>query len=258
MFDLNSFLGMDVKFNPQEYKLIFDNNPAVRKPAVRTIEQMKDVLADSSVSMPKELYFMYRDVYCSKDNDTIRKHKLRFDVTVIKPGMLGREFMKTAGHYHPKSYPELYEVVYGEALCLQQRADKNDATKIKEVIVVRAKQGQKIICLPNFGHILINLSDKPLITSNWVSSEFSSEYELYKKGQGAVYYAFSDQGDLVWEKNNFYKEVPAITFLTPCDDIAEFGLKTDTPMYSLVNGGLERIDFLNNPEKYEYNHAYKK
>jgi len=258
MIDLKDFVGMNIKFNADENKLVFDSDPAVIEPAVRTIEQMKDVLADSSVTSPKELYYMYRDVYCQKDNNAIRKHKLRFDVTVIKPGMLDKEFMKTAGHYHPGSYPELYEVVYGEALCLQQRADKDDPKVIKEVIAVKAKQGQKIICLPNFGHILINVSDKPLITSNWVSSEFSSEYELYKKGQGAIYYAFNDQGNISWQKNNFYQAAPEITFLTPCDDISEFGLKKGVPMYSLVNGGLKKIDFLNNPNNYKYDNAYKK
>ncbi|MBL7129964.1 MAG: glucose-6-phosphate isomerase [Candidatus Omnitrophica bacterium] len=257
MIDLNNFLGMNIKFNPQEYKLIFDKDPAIREPAARTIDQMKEVLANSNISSPKELYFMYRDVYCLKDNDIIKEHRLRFDVTVIKPGMLGKEFMKTAGHYHPKSYPELYEIVYGEALCLQQRVDKEDVTKIKEVIVVRAKQGQKIICLPNFGHILINISDKPLITSNWVSSEFSSEYDLYKKARGAAYYAFADQGSIIWEKNKFFNEIPPINFLTPNDDIAEFDLKTRIPMYSLISD-LRKLDFLNQPDKYKYDNAFKK
>ncbi|MFC1709009.1 glucose-6-phosphate isomerase family protein [Candidatus Omnitrophota bacterium] len=258
MINLNSFLGMDVKFDEQECKLVFNKDPANRIPGIRTIEQMKEVLADSSVPSPKELYYMYRDVYCANDNVTIRENRMRFDVTVIKPGMLGKEFMKTAGHYHPGSYPELYEVVYGEALCLQQRADKDDPKKIKEVIAVKAKQGQKIVCLPNFGHILINVSDKPLITSNWVSSEFSSEYELYKKGQGAAYYAFYDNGNVSWQKNSFYTELPKITFFTPSDDISQFGLETGTPMYSLANGNLNKIDFLNNPNNYKYDHAFKK
>ena len=258
MIDLKNFLGMNIKFDEQECKLVFAQDPSQRVPAVRTIAEMQDVLADKSVSSPKELYFMYRDVYCARDNEAIRKNRMRFDVTVIKSGMLGGEFMKTAGHYHPGSYPELYEVVYGEALCLQQRADKGDPKKIREVIAVKAKQGQKIICLPNFGHILINASDKPLITSNWVSSEFSSEYELYKKGQGAAYYAFGDKGKISWRKNSFYTELPEIKFLTPSDNIKEFGLSTGAPMYSLVNGGLGRIDFLNHPEKYKYDHAFKK
>ena len=256
MIDLNNFVGLNVKFNPQVYSLIFDRDPPAIEPAIRTIEQMKDVLVDSAISTPKQLYFMYRDVYCAKDREVIREHKLRFDITVIRPDRLGREFMKTAGHYHPKSYPELYEVVYGEALCLQQRRDEADFTKIKEVIAVRAKQGQKIICLPYFGHILINLTDKPLITSNWVSSEFSSEYELYKKSRGAAYYAFFNNGNIAWEKNKSYTELPNITFLIPNDEISEFGLKTGIPMYSLIND-LKRLDFLNHPERYEYEKAFK-
>lgn len=257
MIDLNNLVGLNIKFDENNYQLIFDKNTIVRELAIRTIEQMREVLIDSRVSSPKELYFMYRDVYSLKDVDIIRKYKLRFDITVIKPDKLGKEFMKTQGHYHPKNYPELYEVVYGEALCLQQRSDENDFTKIKEVIVVRAKQGQKIICLPHFGHILINPTDEPLITSNWVSSEFNSEYELYEKAKGAAYYALEGNGNIAWDENNFFSELPKVTFLIPNDNISEFGLKTKVPMYSLV-GDLKKLDFLNNPDKYKYDNAFRK
>lgn len=257
MIDLGSFLGLDIKFDEKQYRLIFANDVMPREAAIRTIDQMKKVLADSNVKSPKELYFMYRDVYGLKDSETIKQHKLRFDVTIIKPDKLGKEFMKTAGHYHPSSYPELYEVVYGEALCLQQRPDENDFRKVKEVIVVKAKQGQKIVCLPYFGHILINPGNKPLITSNWVSSEFSSEYKLYNESRGAAYYAFHKMLNIDWQKNEFFTQVPKITFLTPSDDIGEFGLKTDRPMYSLASD-LKKLDFLNQPDKYKYDSVFKR
>ena len=258
MIDLNKLVGLDIKFDEKECKLSFGKGLTVREPAVRTIGQMREVLADEKVSEPEELYYMYRDVYRLKDDAIIKQHKLRFDITIIKPAILGKEFMKTAGHYHPKDYPELYEVVYGEALCLQQRRDANDFRKIKEVIVVKARQGQKIVCLPNFGHILINAGDKPLITSNWVSSEFSSEYQLYKQSKGAAYYAFAKGKEADWQRNNFYTEIPKIKFVTPADDIAAFGLKSDSPMYSLVEGLLGKIDFLNHHDKYKYDNAFRK
>ncbi|MDD5292075.1 MAG: glucose-6-phosphate isomerase family protein [Candidatus Omnitrophica bacterium] len=257
MIDLINFVGLDIKFDENKCSLSFNEGVTEREPAVRTIEQMKEVLADESVSGPEELYYMYRNIHAIKDDAVIKQHKLRFDITIIKPDMLGNELMKTAGHYHPKSYPELYEVVYGEALCLQQRYNKNDFRKIEEVIVVRAKQGQKIVCLPHFGHILINSGNKPLITSNWVSSEFSSEYDLYKESKGAAYYAFSKDKNIEWSKNNFFTQVPDIAFLVPNDEIREFGLKTGVPMYSLIKD-LKNIDFLNNPDKYRYNNVFKK
>lgn len=257
MTNLENFVGLNINFDTEQNKLIFGQGLTSREPAIRTIEQMKEVLADSSVSDPKELYFMYRDVFRLKDENIIRKYKLRYDITVIKPGMLGNEYMKTAGHYHPKSYPELYEVVYGEAICLQQRPDADDFRKIKEVIVVKAKQGQKIICLPYFGHILINSGDKPLITANWVSSEFSSEYQLYKDARGAAYYAFGDNNKIAWKENKFYLDIPEIKFLTPSDEIYEFGLETGVPIYTLVNS-LTKLDFLNQPDKYKYDNAFKR
>ncbi|MDD5005144.1 MAG: glucose-6-phosphate isomerase family protein [Candidatus Omnitrophica bacterium] len=257
MVSLNNLVGLDIKLDENKCSLSFENGVTKREPAIRTIEQMKEVLADDSVSQPEELYYMYRDVFCLKDDAVIKKNKLRFDITIIKPAILGNEFMKTAGHYHPKDYPELYEVVYGEAICLQQRYYENDFRKIKEVVAVKARQGQKIVCLPYFGHILINTGNKPLVTANWVSAEFSSEYELYKKSKGAVYYALSKDKEVSWQKNNFYTEIPQIKFVTPNDQMKEFGLKTGKPMYSLVED-LGKIDFLNHPDKYKYDNVFKK
>ena len=74
----------------------------------------------------KELYFMYREVARREEREEIRRRGLRYDITVIKPGLLGSEYIKTAGHYHPfkpgtgLTYPEVYEVLYGRGHYLLQ------------------------------------------------------------------------------------------------------------------------------------------
>jgi len=256
MIDLKENVGLDIKFDEQNYSLVFGEGLTDVKPAVRTIDQMKEVLVDSSLAEPKDLYFMYRDVHRIEDEDKIRQHTMRFDITVIKPDKLGKEFMKTAGHYHQGSYPELYEVVYGEAICLQQRFDENDYKIIKDAVVVHAKQGQKIVCLPNHGHILINKGPLPLITANWVSSKFQSQYDKYKEAQGACYYAFDNAGSVRWEKSSFFNEVSEMCIRFPNDEIPEFGLSSKIPMYSLVDQ-LDKIEFLNIPTSYKYDSVFK-
>ena len=256
MLDLKENVGLNIKFDQERYALIFGEGLTDVEPATRTLDQMKEVLVDPSLATPEQLYFMYRDVHRIEDEDKIREHTMRFDITVIKPDKLGKELMKTAGHYHQGSYPELYEVVSGRAICLLQRPDEKDHKKIKEVIVVHAKQGQKIVCLPDFGHILINPGPEPLITANWVSSRFQSQYDKYKEGSGAAYYAFPSGNEIRWEKNNFYNEIPEIEIRFPSDEMVQFGLSSKTPMYSLV-GQLEKIDFLNNPANYKYDSVFK-
>ena len=94
--------------------------------------------------------------------EKLREQNIRYDITIIPPGMLGREYIKTAGHYHPLvpggsvTYPELYEVLEGEALYLLQRQDLGD------VVAINASAGDKVLVPPNYGHITINGSNKKL------------------------------------------------------------------------------------------------
>jgi len=256
MIDLKDNVGLDIKFDQDSFALIFGDSVKKVQPAVRTMDQMREVTIDTSLKEPEELYYMYRDVCRLGDEEKIKNSDLRFDITIIRPDRLGRELMKTAGHYHQGSFPELYEVVYGRAICLLQHPDEKDYKKIKDVFAVHAKLGQKIVCLPNHGHILINPGPQPLITSNWVSAKFQSQYDKYKQSCGACYYAFDNKGDVRWEKNKFFSQVEDIYFKFPSDEIRQFGLSSNRPMYSLVDNP-EKIDFLNNPTKYKYESVFK-
>jgi glucose-6-phosphate isomerase len=217
---------------------------------------MKDVLLDKSLKHPKELYYMYRDVAFDEDRELEKKNQLRYDISIIKPDKLGKELMKTAGHYHPGNYPELYEVISGEAWCIQQKPAKEDFKKILDVIWVKAKTGDKIICLPGYGHILINPSKtQALITSNWVGTKFSSDYSLYCKAEGAAYLFLEEKGKLKIQKNKFFKEIPAIREMYPNRKIAKFGLESGKPIYPLINTP-EKLRFLNYPEEFDFADAF--
>lgn len=140
-----------------------------------------------------ELYYMYRDLFLSRrDGDLFKDQGIRYDITIIPPLMLGCEYIKTAGHYHPKvpgqeiTYPEVYEVLEGEATYLLQKEDLSD------VVVVRAREGDKVVVPPDYGHITINDSNKRLKMANFVAREFSSIYDPIKKRGGGAYFLTED------------------------------------------------------------------
>lgn len=253
--DLKGNSGLDIKLETQTARLLFGQGLNAPVPAVRDIDQMREVLLDSKINEPGELYYMYRDVYRLKEKPLLEANSLRYDVTVIKPDALGRELMKTAGHYHPKDFGELYEVLEGNALCLLQRPSAGDFRVIEDVIAVKAQAGQKIVIPPRYGHILINPGPGCLVTSNWVSSRFSSEYGLYKQASGAAYFV---AGNLEFIKNQFFKELPAVSFARPAPCLERFGLKEGEPMYPIITRDAARLDFLNQPAKYEYSDVFIK
>ncbi|MCX6729925.1 MAG: glucose-6-phosphate isomerase, partial [Candidatus Portnoybacteria bacterium] len=100
------------------------------KPDIRHLEDIKSVVYDkkwSETAPNLELYYMYRDL-AENENDFMKiiKNELRYDITILKPQKLGKEFSKTLGHDHPIvpgtsiTYPELYEVLEGKAIFILQ------------------------------------------------------------------------------------------------------------------------------------------
>ncbi|MBC7086071.1 MAG: glucose-6-phosphate isomerase [Methanomethylovorans sp.] len=221
------------------------------EPDIRMLHDMDDVLYDQEwarSAKDRELYYMYRDLYRNeKEHLSIKSHNLRYDITVIPPQMLGREYIKTAGHYHPNvpgtavSYAELYQVLEGEANYLLQKMAEG---KVADVVVIEAKAGDIILVPPGYGHITINASDKVLKMANWVCREFSSLYEPIKNHAGAAYYLLESG----YVQNPKYPEVPPIRFLRPVDTLI-LGLAKCEDMYNLVSN-LDRLDFLKNPHLY--------
>jgi glucose-6-phosphate isomerase len=174
------------------------------KPDVRYLNEMRDVIYDRKwlkKASNLELYYMYRGIK--------RKGDLRYDITVIPARMLGKEFVKTKGHYHPENHGELYIVLKGKGLYLMQKEVKG---KIEDVFYVKAKKGDYVIVPPQYGHITINPSKREeLKMGNWVSKEFKSDYKrIEKKKGGCYYYTESD-----WVKNKHYKKIPPITSKRP-------------------------------------------
>lgn len=225
-----------------------------RDPDVRELDEMRTLLLDKDYAQNasnRPLYYMYRDLYKSEQHQNVmRQHDLRFDITVMTNSPLGREYVKTKGHYHPEarngvSYPEIYEVMDGKAHYLLQKTDASG--NIVDVIVVEANPGDKVIIPPGYGHITINASDEPLKMANWVSTQFASQYGEIVEKQGGAYYE-TIAGD--WIKNKKYDDVPNIRFEQPTQ-FEELHITPDKNMYSLIESP-NKLAFLNRPHKFAW------
>jgi glucose-6-phosphate isomerase len=219
---------------------------ALPLPSVRTIDEMRSVLADPSCEGSTHLYFMYRDLAKSDaDRQWLHSQALRYDLTVIPPSTLCGEWVKTKGHYHPKNpagigYPEVYEVLEGEAKYLLQ------SRWLEDMVMISAHAGDVVVIPPEYGHISINPSaDKTLTMANIVSTAFESEYGEYETLHGAAYYAMSN-GKL--KKNPYYPKIPEVRY-PGAHWRSAMQRFCKAPLYNLV-GNVEMLTFLNFPEKY--------
>lgn len=212
-------------------------------PAYRTLEDIVPVLydVDSVRDLPRStvIYSMYRGFSLEGHSTIFKNKRARFDITVMADINLGKELNKTLGHYHPLaegslSYPELYQVLYGEATYLLQKKVGGD---ILDFAVAKVKEGEAILIPPGYGHVTVNSGRSLLVMANLVSDSFQSLYDDYIKNRGAAYYLLTD-GSMV--PNPCYKSHPAPRVLSK-----KFPISKD--LYSDFTSCPSCFDFLNRP-----------
>jgi len=178
-----------------------------RKSYIRHLNDMREVIYDRewAKSVPNsELYYGYRG--------TKKRGGLRYDITVIPPRMLGREFVRTKGNRNSEGCQELYTVLKGEAIFLMQKAK---GALVEDVVAIRAKPRDWVIVPPDYVIITINPTKKTLEAGNWVSEKTQNIYEDIEKMEGACYY-YTKAG---WIKNKNYKKIPKLRFEKPFKSI---------------------------------------
>jgi len=127
------------------------------EPSVRTLNDMRCVLANPDQSGDTPLYYMYRDLaLTAEDRAYLNEQNLRFDITVIPPGTIGGESMSRPKGTTTRSAPRASAIrnstrcSAGEALYLLQRSD------LRDVVAVTAKAGEFVLIPPGYGHVTVN------------------------------------------------------------------------------------------------------
>ncbi|MGM0492192.1 MAG: glucose-6-phosphate isomerase family protein [Armatimonadota bacterium] len=257
MVDLSDLAGYQLKFDTGTVDLSF--GPQMRMPqySTRELDALRPVLLDPDAEGPDVIYWMYRHAGMPEDAGLYEAHHLRYDLSAFRSVTLGPEFMKTSGHYHPQipgtqlAFPEVYEVLHGEALYVMQMVDDYAASpeevSVQDVIMCRVTAGQKIIMPPGYGHVTVNTGDEPLLMSNWVSSAFSSFYGSVEASRGFSWYVVDDEGEPSYLENKAYAQGVSAVRWAEVQEVPELGLTWDRPMYRACASEPERFEFLNAP-----------
>ena len=173
------------------------------KPQIRHLDEMKKVLYDqkwAKNAFNSEIYYVYRNVK--------KKNGLRYDITIIPPKMLGREFPKTKGHKHKEKFQELIQVLEGKAFYFAQ---KGKGKNIEDCYFTEAKKGDFVIIPSDYEHLTINPAKKELKMANWISEKCKNDYSLFEHLQGACYY-YTKRG---WIRNKNYVKIPLLHIKKP-------------------------------------------
>lgn len=201
--------------------------------SARTLGEMRKVLREyHEEAADVELYYMYRDVY--------RQGDIRFDITVIPAKMLGNEYVKTKGHYHPGSeegpaYPEVYQVLRGNAEFIMQKKNRNGSV---DAMIVSAQEGDVVLVPPGWGHVTANKGENTLVLANLVYGGFESLYQEYEENQGAAFYYL--KGGQIAQNTNYM--VHENEQLSPADVDKRYGFSSEDLL----------AEFASDPKKFEF------
>jgi glucose-6-phosphate isomerase, archaeal len=171
--------------------------------ATRTHEKMQEVLLDPSAPGPAVHYYM------------IRGGSDKGNITVWESGLVGREYVKTYGHYHVDALPETYWVLSGEGIALLQKraGDGSDPSRLESFMVVPVTAGDTLNIPVGWGHLVVNTGASFLVTKDdspvkgvgdSASMPEHADYMPVKTMQGFAYYVVEHEGKPALVKNEKY------------------------------------------------------
>lgn len=178
--------------------------------AARTHEKMKEVLMDPNAIGPANHYYMIRGGVDQKN------------ITVWEPGLVGKEYIKTYGHYHIGKLDETYWVLFGKGIALLQKLATDSqgnmiADTVEEFKAVFVKQGDSVYMPTGYGHLVANVGTTYFVTADDSPVNFEekdptslpghADYELVKQMGGFAYFVVEENGKPVLVRNKKYKKI---------------------------------------------------
>ena len=181
------------------------------------------------------------------------------DITILSPGTIDNEYIRTEGHEHLSLSAEIYEVIFGKAIFLIFKTEQNNRENIEDVIAVFAESGEHVLFPPAYQHITVNIGENPLIVTDWNSTKANSDFSYIKKHNGAPYWVVKGKTSPEFLKNPKYRgNVPEIRICKPVEEIPEIGIKKSIPMFNFAKEGkINFLDFINDKTN-KYDDVYKK
>jgi glucose-6-phosphate isomerase len=184
MIDLASTAGIPVTVDPASGALRLSRRLEVEEVAVRTLDAARDVYERPPAAAPP-LYHMANGI-------TPRGHAepgsaLRYELTSLRPGLVGGEWVKTVGHLHDAApdgvgYPEAYEVVAGEAVFVLFRPEPLTCA------LVEARTGDRFVIPPGWHHLAVNAGAGAMVFADVVARAVVPDYTLLRERRGGPVY----------------------------------------------------------------------
>jgi len=170
----------------------------------------------------------------------IQKLPVQYELTLMPPAMMGREYVKTFGHRHiaePRSgidYTEVCRVEYGTAHFLLHDLDLDrDAPSSGVAYLIEAKAGDTILLPPGYDHLTINPGPGPMLFSDVIARGVYGIYDRFRVTRGACLLEVESGGSPTFIPNPTYSNVPSLQRIPMCE-YPKLQLGRDIPLYQAL------------------------
>lgn len=223
----------------------------------RKAEALQNVLrSPDAVPGDTVIYHLYYpEAFPAGARKQLDRYHLTYSFVLVPPIVVGEEFAKTSGHYHPYmpgstySYPEVYTGLYGRLLLLLQKRSRANARTPLDCALVELKPGVSVTIPPDYAHVLINPTGDLTLMAGLYSAAFKPDYAEVYQQRGLAYYLLQNGGGMKVEANPLYENAPPLrvvsdfkgTVFEPPDD-------PQIPVWESYLRQPDRYAFLAQPE----------
>jgi glucose-6-phosphate isomerase len=195
MVNLTHHSGFFLHFDPLTLQIQSGDGLKFKR-TTRYGREVKDVLCFPDGVKPDEPVYMM-DILSQAPAEiqtALDRFRLTYSLVIMPPGKIGREFVKTTGHYHPPipgtnlGYPEVYTQLFGNLFLVLQRRSGTNPHKIIDYRIVEMTPGFVITIPPNYAHCLVNATEEPALMAGLYGKDFKADYTLTRTRHGLAYY----------------------------------------------------------------------
>jgi glucose-6-phosphate isomerase len=246
--DLSSVAGFPLTLDVRTHEMVASGPVRFDRVARRQADLEAVLLEADGLAPTTELYWNFPLLDAGPATSLLEQTGLNFSCVLLPALRIGREYVKTQGHYHPPmpgsdiSYPEVYTHLWGEPLLLLQHRSGERADLIDDCVLLELRDGATVTIPPGYAHILINPSPQPAAIAGLYSRDFLPIYEPIVQMAGAAYYLIDDGGKRLI-RNSRYAAHPPIRRLDVFAGTPFQPPDGDRPLWT---------SFLSNPAGYSF------
>ncbi len=256
MPDLSQYVGFPLEFDPAVLQIATPADMVFERQS-RQGQHLQDVLlSPEAVAPDADVYYLfYPKRLPSEAQAALDSYALTYSLVLLPSLCIGREFVKTAGHYHPPipgtalPYPEVYTQLYGTLHLLLQKRDPCDPEQIEDCRLVEMTPGFSLTIPPGYAHVLINTTQEPGLMAGLYGRDFKPDYRPVRHKRGLAYYLVADNGAVSIQPNPNYERVPPLQYLTELQATPFDYPDAGRPLWSSFLDSPHRYAFLTQPSE---------